>query len=231
MIDLRALRGGLIVSCQAQPGSPLRDVGIMVAMARAAAMAGAVGIRANGPEDVSAIHTAVRLPIIGIYKQDLPDFAVRITPTLAAARQIAAAGADILAVDATDRPHPDGLSGAQFIQACKREFGIPIMADISTVAEGIAAAKAGADIVSTTLSGYTPYSRQLNGPDFELIAELAAAVAVPVITEGRIATPADAQRALSLGAHAVVVGAAITRPEWITQRFVEGMHAVSGAFR
>ena len=224
-MDSGSLKGGLIVSCQAQPGSPLRDVAIMVAMARAAQLGGAVGLRVNGPEDIAAIHAAVPLPMIGIYKQDLDGFDVRITPTLEAARDLVQAGADILAIDATDRPHPNGRTSAQLIQLCKAEFHVPIMADVSTLPEGIAAAEAGADIVATTLSGYTPYSRQLETPDFELIAELAASVSVPIITEGRIATPEDARRALDLGAFAVVVGTAITRPEWITQRFVEGMKA------
>ena len=220
-----SLKGGLIVSCQAQPGSPLRDPRIMVAMARAAALGGAVGIRANGPEDIAAIRAAVQLPIIGILKQDLAGYDVRITPTLQAAEMVVAAGAQILALDATRRPHPGGLSAQELIGACRRRFGpaVLLMADVSTLAEGIAAAEAGADLAGTTLSGYTPYSRQLAGPDFELIAELAAALSVPVIAEGRIATPEDARRAREMGAHAVVVGAAITQPEAITRRFVAAL--------
>jgi N-acylglucosamine-6-phosphate 2-epimerase len=222
---LDGLKGGLIVSCQAQPGSPLRDSAIMVAMAKAAEVGGAVGIRANGPEDIAAIRAAVRLPIIGILKQDLRGFDVRITPTVEAAETVVAAGADILALDATQRPHPGGLPAGELIAACRRRFGLGvlIMADVSTLAEGVAAAGAGADLVGTTLSGYTPYSRQLAGPDFELIAELAGALRVPVIAEGRIATPEDARRALELGACAVVVGAAITQPEAITRRFVAAL--------
>ncbi len=222
---IAALKGGLIVSCQAAPGSPLRNSAMMVAMAQAARLGGAAGLRANGPEDIGAISAAVDLPLIGLYKQDLPGFDVRITPTLAAAADIVAAGASILAVDATDRPRPEGLSAAAFIRACKARFPVPLMADVSTLAEGLAAAAAGADIVATTLSGYTPYSPQIATPDFALIAALVGRVNVPVISEGRIATPEDACRALDCGAWAVVVGAAITRPEWITQRFAAALAA------
>jgi putative N-acetylmannosamine-6-phosphate epimerase len=218
------LRGGLIVSCQARPGSPLRHSAMMAAMARAAELGGAVGIRANGPEDVAAIRPAVNLPIIGIYKQDLSGSDVYITPTLDAAQEVAAAGATILALDATARPRPGGMSAAEMIKACHESFGLPIMADISVLSEGIVAAAAGADLVATTLAGYTPYSRSTDGPDFELLEELVAHLpGVPIVVEGHVASPADACHALELGAYAVVVGAAITQPDWITRRFATAM--------
>lgn len=220
---LTAIRGGLIVSCQAKPGSPLRSPEIMAAMARAASIGGARGIRANTPEDVAAIRAAVGLPLIGLWKQDIPGFDVYITPTLAAARAIAAAGADIVALDATLRPHPEGLDAAGLIKAVKGALRVLVMADISTLEEGIAAARAGADIVSTTLSGYTPYSPQIKGPDLELVVALSRAVSIPVIAEGRISTPAEARRALDLGAYAVVVGTAITAPDAITAHFVRAL--------
>ncbi len=221
---LAAIRGGLIVSCQARPGSPLRSPEIMAAMARAASIGGARGIRANTPEDVAAIRAAVGLPLIGLWKQDIRGFDVYITPTLAAAKAIAAAGADIVALDATLRPHPEGLDAGELIRAVKGALRVLVMADISTLEEGIAAARAGADIVSTTLSGYTPYSPQIKGPDLELVAALSRAVSVPVIAEGRISTPAEARRALDAGAYAVVVGTAITAPDAITARFVRALH-------
>lgn len=223
MDTLQRLRFGLIVSCQARPGSPLRSPHIMAAMAQAAEQAGAVGIRANGPEDIAAIRAAVRLPIIGIYKQNLPDVEVYITPTLAAAREVVAAGADLVAVDATGRLRPGGLTAAQMIQGCRAELQVPVMADISNLAEGIAAAEAGADLIATTMVGYTPYSQHLSPPDFELIHELVSTVPTPVVVEGHITTPEQARRALDLGAYAVVVGAAITQPDWIARRFVTGM--------
>ena len=224
----RHLYQGLIVSCQALPGEPLFDAGMMAAMARAAVSAGAVAIRANGPQDIAAIRKEVQVPIIGIYKADLPGFEVHITPTLEHALRVAEAGADVIALDATSRPHPDG-SLDTLIEQIRRRTGLPLLADISTLEEGLAAAAHGIEFVGTTLSGYTSYSPDLPGPDFTLLSDLLAVLGpkdIPVIAEGRIATPEQAARALALGAHAVVVGSAITRPQWITSRFVE---AVKGA--
>ena len=218
---LQRLRGGLIVSCQAEAHEPLYGANIMAAMARAAVEGGAVGIRANGPEDIQAIRQVVSLPIIGILKVDLPGYEVRITPRLADALQIARAGADIIALDATHRPHPDGDKPANLIHAVKEATGCPVMADVSTAEEGIAAAQAGADLVGTTLSGYTYNSPRQAGPDFMLVQQLVRRLTIPVIAEGRIATPAQARQALELGAYAVVVGAAITRPQWITRQFTQ----------
>jgi len=220
---LQKLQGGLIVSCQASEESPLRDVRIMAALARAAQNGGAVGIRANGPADIAAIRAVVNLPIIGINKLHLPGYEVYITPTLDSAREVVQAGCDLLALDATLRPHPADLSAAEIIQACRLEFKMPVMADISTLEEGLAAADAGADIVATTLTGYTSYTSDRPLPDFELLEKLVTRLSIPVFVEGHIRSPADARRALELGAFAVVVGAAITRPEWITANFVQNL--------
>jgi len=220
---LQKLQGGLIVSCQASEESPLRDVRIMAALARAAQNGGAVGIRANGPADIAAIRAVVNLPIIGINKLHLPGYEVYITPTLDSAREVVQAGCNLLALDATLRPHPADLSAAEIIQACRLEFKMPVMADISTLEEGLAAADAGADIVATTLTGYTSYTSDRPLPDFELLEKLVTRLSIPVFVEGHIRSPADARRALELGAFAVVVGAAITRPEWITANFVQNL--------
>ena len=218
---IQRLWGGLVVSCQAGPDEPLFGAGYMAAMAKAALQGGAVGIRANTPEDIAAIRAAVTLPIIGIYKVDLPDFAVRITPTVEYACQVAVAGADIIAVDATHRPHPDGLNFSERVQALKALTRCPVMADVSNLEEGLAAEASGADVVATTLSGYTVSAPVPPGPDFDLLEELVKRVKIPVIAEGRIATPLQAAQAMAAGAFAVVVGGAITRPQWITAQFVQ----------
>lgn len=221
---LSSLRGGLIVSCQASPDDGLYGSEVMAMMAQAAALGGAVAVRANGVEDITAIRRAITLPVIGILKQHLPGLGVRITPSLEAARAVASAGADIIAVDATRRGAEEGrATAAELIRQVRDALGIPVMADISTLNEGLAAAQAGADLVATTLSGYTAYSRQQREPDFALVEALVAATASPVIAEGRIASPEAARRMLELGAFAVVVGSMITRPRWITQQYVSAL--------
>lgn len=220
---LRQLRGGLIVSCQAEADEPLYGSDHMAVMAVAAAEGGAVGIRANTPEDIAAIRLAINLPIIGIYKLDVPGYVVRVTPTLISAIQVAQAGADIIAIDSTSRPHPDGLNMIERIRLIHEQTRCPVMADISTYEEGVTAQQAGADIVATTLSGYTEESPAHDSPDFVLLQRLTSSLHVPVVAEGRIATPEHALQALALGAFAVVVGSAITRPQWITAQFVQRM--------
>ena len=217
------LRGGLIVSCQALPGEPLFGAELMARMAVAAAEGGAVGLRAGTPVDVAAIRAVSRLPLIGLWKVDVPGFDVYITPRVAEAVAIAGAGADILAVDATARPRPEGGDAAGFIRAVREATGRPVLADIATYEEGLAAQDAGAAFVSTTMSGYTPDSPRQPGPDLELVRRLARVLTVPLIAEGRIGTPQEARTALDAGAFAVVVGGAITRPQQITARFVAGL--------
>jgi N-acylglucosamine-6-phosphate 2-epimerase len=212
-------QGGLIVSCQALEDEPLHGAHMMAAMARAAVQGGAAAIRANSPADIAAIRAAVDLPIIGLYKETLPGCPVFITPTLRHAVAVAEAGADIIALDATLRPHPDGQDTPTLIHQVKAATGKPVLADVATFADGLAAWLAGADAVSTTLSGYTPDSPQQEEPDFDLLAHLAGQLPVPVIAEGRISTPDQAAHALNLGAFAVVVGSAITRPQWITRQY------------
>lgn len=225
---LRGLAGSLIVSCQALPGEALHGADIMARMAQAAVAGGAAAVRINGPEDVAAVRRAVPVPLIGLWKDG--DEGVYITPTLGHARRVAEAGADLVALDATGRARPDGLSLRATVEALHR-LGIGVLADVSTHEEGLAAAAAGADAVATTLSGYTPGSAPQAGPDFALVASLAAALDVPLIAEGRIATPAEAAHALALGAHAVVVGGAITRPAAITERFAAALPGATAGTR
>lgn len=220
------LRGGLIVSCQALPHEPLFGAEIMARMAVAAQNGGAVGIRANSPADIAAIRVACPLPLIGLSKVEVAGFDVYITPTLADARAVAEAGADIIALDATARTRPEGGNAAGFIRQVHAATGLPVLADISTEDEALAAQEAGAAFISTTMSGYTPDSPQQIEPDLDLVRRLAGRLRVPLIAEGRIATPEQARAALDGGAWAVIVGGAITRPQQITERFAR---AVRGA--
>jgi N-acylglucosamine-6-phosphate 2-epimerase len=217
---IEKLRGRLVVSCQALPGNPLRESGYMAVMAKAAELGGAGGIRANGAEDIQAIREQVKIPIIGINKTAASLENVYITPTLEAAVEAAEAGADIIALDATNRPRPGNVSAAELIRAVKRRLGLPVMADISTYEEGMAAAESGADIVATTLAGYTAYTSKTDGPDLELLKELARDINVPLFAEGRILTPDDLKAVFKYGAFAAVVGKMITNPMFITQQFI-----------
>ncbi len=217
------LRGKLVVSCQALPGEPMYGSEIMARMALAAQMGGAAAIRANTPEDVRAIRAAVKLPIIGLYKVVIPGFDVYITPTLTHAIKIAEAGAEIISIDATQRPHPEGVPLAEYIRRIKAETGCAILADISTIDEAVHAEESGADMVASTLSGYTPYSPQIPGPDLELVSQMAQRIKIPCLAEGRYNCPDQAAEALRLGAYAVIVGGAITRPAEITTHFVQAM--------
>lgn len=159
--------------------------------------------------------------MIGLYKQG--GSGVYITPTFSAAAEIAEAGADIIALDCTDRPRPDGASVCELIERIQRELRLPAFADVSTLAEAQSAAAAGVAMAAPTLSGHTEDSAAQDGPDFDLLARMIKALPVPVIAEGRIHSPAQARRALELGAWAVVVGSAITRPRSITARFVQAL--------
>ena len=223
---LEKLKGNLIVSCQALPEEPLymEEMTIMPLMAKAAYQAGAAGIRANGVRDVKEIKKEVNLPIIGLIKKKYDNFPQHITVTMKEVDELVEVKADIVALDCTMRERVDGRTINQFIKDIKEKYPeIILMADISTFEEGVNAAEAGVDFVGTTLSGYTPYSQGKKGPDFELVERLSKKISVPVIAEGRIYEPKQAKQMLELGAYAVVVGGAITRPLEIARRFVEGI--------
>lgn len=219
---VKQVKGGLIVSCQALPDEALHGADIMARVAQAAMRGGARAIRANTPVDVHAIKWAVDLPVIGLYKEEMPDTPVIITPTFAHAMMLWHAGADVIALDATDRPHPEG-DVAELIAKIHDRTNCLVMADISTLEEGSEAEKAGADMVSSTLSGYTNYSMQQEMPDIDLVKQLVEKVSIPVFGEGRYHTPEQVKQALSVGATAVIVGGAITRPREITARYVKAI--------
>ncbi|MFT4416485.1 N-acetylmannosamine-6-phosphate 2-epimerase [Fredinandcohnia humi] len=223
---LDLIKGQLIVSCQALEDEPLHGSSYMAKMSLAAKMGGAVAIRANGKEDIIAIRNATGLPTIGIVKRDYPDSDIFITPTLKEVSELIEAGTDVITLDATLRERPGGTSFQEMVCFIRENCSSLIMADVSTIEEGIAAVAEGCDLISTTLSGYTPYSPQIDEPDFDLIKKLASRCHVPVIAEGRISTPDEAIEAFKNGAHSVVVGTAITRPQVLTKRFVEKMKRV-----
>ncbi len=212
---------GLIVSCQALKHEPLYGSDIMAKMALAAKLGGAVGIRANTPQDIKAIRNAVELPIIGINKVEIENYEVYITPTFESAKEIALCGVSMIAVEATDRKRPEPLD--RLISRIKDELDMPVMADCSTLEEAVQAAKYGADVVSTTMAGYTSYTTKTEGPDWDLLNKMLDANIRPVIAEGRFHYPDQVAKALESGAHAVVVGGAITRPLEITTRFVDAI--------
>lgn len=215
---------GLIVSCQSFEGEPIHGPGIMVKMAESALWAGAVGLRANEPQNVKDMKEATGLPVIGIFKQEHEGSDVYITPVMDAVEQLIAVGSDVIAIDATDRLGPTKKKAVELIVAVKEKYPNQlIMADISTLEEGILAMEKGADFVGTTLSGYTPYSDQIDGPNIELVSQLAKLFPKRVIAEGKIYTTQDAKACLDAGALCVVVGGAITRPHLIAKRFVEAI--------
>lgn len=223
---IESIKGGLIVSCQALPGEPLYngEDTVMPLMARAAKIAGAIGIRTNGVTDVVKIKEETGLPIIGLIKKKYDGYEPFITSTMDEVDKLVNAKADIIAVDCTKRERFDGITTSEFIKSIKEKYPeVILMADISTYEEGIMAYEEGVDIVGTTLSGYTSYSDKLTGPDFNLVYRLSSDLDIPVIAEGRIHYPEDAKKMLNLGAYAVVVGGAITRPLEIATRFVEAI--------
>lgn len=223
---LNQLKGTLIVSCQALEDEPLHSSFIMSKMALAAYQGGAKGIRANSYHDIVAIKKEIPLPVIGLIKKDYDDSPVYITPTISEVDEIIRAGADIIAVDATKRERPDGGTLQSFFKEIKRKYPtVQMMADISTVEEAIQAEAIGFDCVSTTLVGYTEYTKGqiLYQDDFSILKEIVEVLEIPVIAEGNIQTPKMAKRCLELGAYAVVVGGAITRPKQITERFITSL--------
>jgi len=221
---LKSLEQGLIVSCQVQRDDPIYTDDIVVKMAQAAKWAGAVGIRANTPEQIRAIKAEVDLPIIGLYKIWRDGTDVFITPTLEAAREIWAAGADIIALDCTDQINLNGESAWKLLPVLQKELPDALFfADVSNYEEACRAAELGADIVGPTLYGYTKKTAHIEEPDWRTFARMCRDLGdkTHIIMEGHLYTPEDAMKCLYLGAYAVVVGSAITRPHLTAKRFVD----------
>lgn len=223
---LNKLKNKVIVSVQASKGDPVHDDDCLGSIIKSVIRGGTAGLRLAGAQDINKARTFTDIPIIGITKPEiLPNnwrSIVYITPSYKHARQIAESGADIIAIDGTSRERPEE-NLAELIYKIKNNLNKLVMTDISTLEEGINCASLGADIISTTLSGYTDYTLDKNNgkPDFELLESLVETVNIPVILEGRIWTQEQVKKAIEIGAFAVVIGSAITRPEIITRRFVD----------
>ena len=220
--QIKKMKGKLIVSCQALPTEPLHSSFIMGRMARAAAEGGALGIRANTPEDIEEIKKNVDLPVIGIWKKDFEDSKVYITPTMEEIDALVKAKTEIIALDATSDLRPGGKTIDDFYAEIREKYPEQLlMADCSTVEEALHADELGFDFIGTTLVGYTDQSKgnKIEGDDFKIIREILAKAAHPVVAEGNINTPEKAKRVIELGCYCVVVGSIITRPQVITRGF------------
>ncbi len=222
---LTAMQRGLIVSCHIDEEELESMPELLSYFARTAERGGAAGLRIEGADSIRQIRSRTALPIIGFTQGSYDDGSPLITPTTDDVERLIAAGADLVAIDATRRKRPDGSDGFLFFEDLRKRFNALLWADIATFREGVHAAECGADVVATTLSGYTAGTvvKDYQTPDFTLIHELSNSLTIPVVAEGRIWTPESAARAIELGAYAVVVGSAITRPHVVTQMFVNAV--------
>lgn len=226
---LEQLRGGLIVSCQAADGNPLEGPEVMARMAQAAEIGGAVGTRVEGPADIGAVTHATSIPCLGIYKVDYEGFEVRITPTLKDTQAIIETGVPMIALDATNRPRPNGEALADSVAAIHK-VGALAFGDCATREDLEGALAAGCDAIGTTLSGYTAESASDSPePDLDLLAWFVTHSPVPVYAEGRYWNPQQVAAAFELGAHCVVVGTAITNPMKTTTYFIEESRRILGS--
>lgn len=218
------IKGGLIVSCQALPTEPLYSSYIMGRMAYAAMEGGAVGIRANTPQDIAEIKKTVDLPVIGLYKVVTEGSDVYITPTMAEIDALMEVGPDIIALDATDRMRANGMTISEFFPQVREKYpDMLFMADCSTYEDAVRAQELGFDFAGTTLCGYTKETEGTQIPCYEMLRKMCENLKIPVIAEGGIWERGQLQEAFACGIHAAVVGTAITRPRDITRRFVNAI--------
>ena len=215
------LCGRIVVSCQASKGDPLDDLDTLTRIATSVLRGGAGGLRAEGATRITAFRSLTQLPIIGIIKAYDSNGDVYITPDFYSAKAISDAGADIIALDCTARRLTAPEPWTELIPRIHAELNRPVLADIASLEDALAAERAGANAVATTLYGYTAETAGIRTPSWPLLQSLVAHLTVPVLLEGHITNPPEALHAFALGATAVVVGSAITRPESITNRFVE----------
>ena len=215
------LRGRLIVSCQASEGDPLDNLDTLTRIATSVLRGGAGGLRAEGVPRITAFRAITQLPIIGIIKTYDTNGGVYITPDFRSAKAVSEAGADIIAIDCTARRLTAAEPWPDLIRRIHTELNRPVLADIATLEDALAAEQAGADAVATTLYGYTIETANIHTVCWPLIQSIVAHLTIPVLVEGHITDPQEVRRALDLGATAVVVGSAITRPGTIAARFTE----------
>jgi N-acylglucosamine-6-phosphate 2-epimerase len=223
--QLEAIRHGLVVSCQAGPESPLNDPKMIAALAASAEMGGAVGFRVDRPENVAAVRAISKLPIIGINKIVTPGYETYITPTYDSVEAIVKAGCDLVAIEATYRSRPGNETFHAIVKKVHTQLGVPVMADCGTTEQCLRALDDGADILATTMATSEPFGKPDNGPAVHIVEELVKVTDTPVIVEGQIWTVEDVQACFAAGAYAIVIGSAITVPQFITQRFISAIHA------
>ena len=215
---VKILKGSLIASCQPIPRGPLDFSSFILASAKASIIGGAKGLRIEGFKNLKVIKKNLNLPVIGIKKRVSKSYPVIITPLLSDVEKLSELGAEIIAFDSTLRERPYSVGSLiSKIHSCKRIA----MADCSTIKDAINAIENGADILSTTLSGYTNKKLPPKNPDFKLLNQLIKKFKVPIIAEGRFNTPVSFKKAMKSGAHAVVVGSALNRIELITKSFLD----------
>lgn len=221
---MEAIKGEVVVSCQALPEEPLHSSFIMGRMALAAFLGGAKGIRANSVADIKEIKKTVDLPIIGIIKRVYGEHEVFITPTMKEIDELMEEGVDVIALDATKRVRPDGTTINELFPKIREKYPHQLfMADCSTFEEVKTASDLGFDFVGTTLSGYTPYTRERQLPDLDLMKEISEKIKTPLIAEGGISTPEELKAVMDAGVFSAVVGSAITRPMLITKKFIDAV--------
>lgn len=217
---LSSLKGRLIVSCQADPGDPMDDLDTLTRVATSVLRGGAAALRAEGANSIQSFRKITDRPIIGMVKAKDANGEVYITPTFASAKAVSEAGADIIALDCTHRRLSEAEPWPELIHRIHTDLGRLALADIASLEDGLAAQDAGANAVATTLYGYTAETAGIRQMSWPLLEALVALLKIPVIAEGHIQQPEDVCKALAFGAHAVLVGSAITRPQTITARFV-----------
>jgi N-acylglucosamine-6-phosphate 2-epimerase len=223
---LAGLKHGLIASCQTDAEPPFNTAVHVAAFAQCALTGGAAALRTDGAENTKMLRQQTAVPIIAFANGQFANGWPCLTPDFSDIEALLYAGADIISLDVTPRKRPNGMDGIEFFDEVRNRFDTPLIADVATFEEGIRAAEMGADAVATTLSGFTEYSLPQDpyGPDLTLIEELARALKVPVIAQGRVWTPQHAADAIQRGAFCVVAGSAITRPALITRRFVDALN-------